>query len=176
MESRLRNRIEKYRRVSQAIKTIPNELDQVVESHKDVLLALNRDQMLLGRNAHGILLSPTYQLDPFFETKKAADNYAKMKAGLEGSHESRLWSHAQVYPRKPRDVPNLIVTGPFQNGMFITTGGGEYTIWSSYIATDDIDRKYNGVFGLAPKSVDFFWTTYMRTELLKYLGIWGVDA
>ncbi len=115
---------------------------------------------------------PTYQQDPYFKTKDQADWYAGMKYRLEGEHRSFIWNPVYLYPEKPKNVPNLIVTGSFHDHMFITTGNGQYTIESTYVESKDIEKKYNNkVFGLAPKSKEYFWQEYLRKELLKHLGL-----
>ena len=124
MIKELKDRIDRYQTIINNIRSVPKEIDESVSRNKDVLLSLNRDQMLLGRNAQGDLFTPTYLNDPYFKTKKRAEAYANMKYKLESGHKSLLWNNEQVYSNKPKDTPNLIVTGPFQNAMFITIGVG----------------------------------------------------
>ena len=158
--------------MSDAIRSVPDVLDKVVSDNKDVLLSLNRDQMLLGRDADGDVLSPSYLQDPYFKTQAAAQSYARMKYALESSHRSLLWTPVKLYPEKDRNTPNLIVTGLFQNGLFITTGGGSFDINSSYVASGDINRKYKGrVFGIAPKSKEYFYLEFIKPILLKHLSL-----
>lgn len=172
MKSQLRNKIAQFRQISESIRTVPEVLEKVISDNKDVLLSLNRDQMLLGRDADGNILSPSYLQDPYFKTQEAAQSYARMKYALESSHRSLLWTPVQLYQEKDRNTPNLIVTGLFQDGLYITTGGGSFDINSSYIASGDINKKYKGrVFGIAPKSNEYFYLEFIKPTLLKHLGV-----
>ena len=172
MKSQLRDKINQFRKISENIRSVPEVLDKVVSDNKDVLLSLNRDQMLLGRDADGEMFKPSYLQDPYFKTQAAAQSYARMKYALEPSHKALLWTPVQLYPDKDRNTANLIVTGLFQNGLFITAGGGSFDINSSYVASGDINRKYKGrVFGIAPKSKEYFFLELIKPTLLKHLGV-----
>lgn len=147
---------------------------KVAAREKSVLLDLNRDQLLSGRNAEGSLLSPDYLTDSYFDTRERAEAYAKRKDSLLDGHNS-LIRHRGLYPGKPRNTPNLIVTGPFQDGMHILVSGRDYEIDSSYRDAGNIKRKYdNRVFGFAPPSVEYFFNEYIRAEVQKELGINGM--
>lgn len=167
----IRDLINSLQEASDNIKKVDDIVDRVVEEKKDVLLSLNRDQMLLGRDASGEILSPGYTEDPYFKTKKKAESYKRLKQKLESSHKSRL-TNVQLYPEKASNTPNLIVTGPFQNEMFITPKKGSYEIGSTYVDAADINTKYNNnVFGLAPKSKEYFYEHFIKPELQKELKL-----
>ncbi len=169
----IQDRIERYKKIRENISKVPDAIDKIVSDNKDVLLSLNRDQLLFGRNSEGKLLAPKYLQDPYFKTKAQAESYARMKYKMESVHNSRLWVDIQLFPYKPKDTPNLIVTGSFQDGMFILTGKDQYQLGSTYKDTPAIDQKYNGkIFGLADKSKDYFYRYYMR-KILKGL-IYGL--
>lgn len=170
MIAELQYKISIFKRLSDTVKDIDNIVNKVVEDNKDILLSLNRDQMLLGRDSQGDILSPSYLQDPYFNTPQAAQSYARMKYALESSHNSRLWAPVQLYPEKDRNTPNLIVTGLFQGAMYITTGSGKYTLGSNYINSPDIETKYrNRVFGLAPRSKEYFYLEVIKPEIIKAL-------
>lgn len=170
MKKEILNRIVKYKRFSKNVEEMPSVISKVVATYKDVLLSANRDQMLLGRDADGNELGPSYLQDPYFDTPAEAQAYARMKYALESLHRMRLWNPFQLFPDKDRNTPNLIVTGPFQDSMFINTSSTSYTIGSTYIASSDINTKYKGrIFGLAPESKQYFWTEFLRKELIKSL-------
>ncbi|SHF49993.1 hypothetical protein [Dysgonomonas macrotermitis] len=158
-------------RYSDAIKGVHEVTKKVADSNKDVLLSLNRDQMLLGRNKAGETFTPGYLNDPYFKTPARAQAYKKMKQGLEQQHSSRMrFSNVQLYPDKNSDTPNLIVTGPFQDSMFITVSASDYSIGSTYVDASDINAKYNNaVFGLAPKSKAFFYRNWIHPAIIKYI-------
>lgn len=154
----------------------PEVIEYCVQNWYYEILDLNRDQLLLGRNTDGELLSPTYQNDPYFRTSAQAQSYARFKRALERFHRMRL-TFPLNYPDKPADTPNLIIRGNFQDGMYIKFDAESFTIGSRPLApmtiTDaaDIERKYNRkVFGLAPLSVEFWWNHRLRQELSDYIN------
>ena len=152
------------------IKNIPDSVSRVVNKNKEVLLSLNRDQMLLGRNAKGEVLTPSYLNDSYFDNYLQAQMYAAMKYSLESWHKERI-ENPTLYPDKGRNTPNLIVTGPFQDNMFIITNGDKFIIGSTFMESNDIEEKYkNLVFGISPESKQFFWEHYLLPELQKSLN------
>lgn len=165
----IKDLINRYERIRNNISGMDSTIDEVVEKNKDVLLSLNKDQMLLGRDARGEVLSPGYLNDPYFDNAAQAQAYATMKQRLEAKHNARI-ENPTIYPSKDRNTPNLIVTGPFQDNMFILTSPGKFTIGSTYVDAVDIERKYNNeVFGIAPGSVMFFYENYLKPALMRLI-------
>ncbi len=158
-------------RYSDAIKGISEVVSKTANDNKDVLLSLNRDQMLLGRNKAGETFTPGYSNDPYFKTQAKAQAYKKMKIGLEKQHSGRMrFSNVQLYPNKDSDTPNLIITGPFQEAMYITVSSSDYTLGSTYVDASDINAKYsNAVFGLAPRSKEYFYQHWIHPAIVKYI-------
>ena len=164
--------VAEYLRIMEsAIDTIPDVIQAEVAQSKDVILSLNKDQLLAGRNADGEVLTPTYTGDPYFKTAKAANAYKKMKMKLESMHRARMrFDNILPYPAKSDDTPNLIVTGMFQEGMFIDVYAGAYEIGSMYHDSDDIERKYdNKVFGLSPESKELYWNDYLQPAVVEHI-------
>ncbi len=162
--------MERLQEAKSRIDNIDSVISEVVEKNKQVLLSLNRDQMLLGRNSEGELFTPDYLNDPYFKTTAQAQSYASMKYNLEGKHKARI-ENTLNYPDKPRNTPNLIVTGPFHDMMTIYTIADSFVIDSWYMDTLEIESKYKfKVFGLAPLSVEYFWKNYLLLALRAYLG------
>jgi len=154
---------EKYEK---AYNALHDTISGVVQQNQDVLINLNRDQLLQGRDASGQLFNPTYTQDPFFKTKEKAQRYLKKKKNLESEHRARL-SFSELYGRKPDDVPNLLVTGAwFFNHFFINTTKNEYTINSNGLVASDIAQKYPHVYGIAPKSAEWFYFNYIRPAIV----------
>lgn len=161
--------IKKFEAVQKSISEIPVTVSNIVVREQNVLLSLNRDQMLLGRNAEGEVLTPSYLDDPYFDNSRQAEAYANMKYRLESEHKARI-ENPTIYPDKDRNTPNLIVTGPFQDNMFILPEGQSFLLGSTYSDARDIEEKYHGlVFGIAPASKMFFYKNYLRPALLKLL-------
>lgn len=165
--------ISKVEKIQKNIERVGDVVGDVVSERQDVILSLNKDQMLLGRDAEGSVLSPSYLNDPYFKTPNQAQRYAGMKYSLESKHRAMI-ENPTLYPSKDKNTPNLIVTGPFQGGMFIRSSVDSFTIGSTYRDSGEIDSKYRGVvFGLSPESKEFFYNHYLK-ERLKSL-IYGVQ-
>ena len=157
----------------QRVDNWPEVIAWQVDEYGYELLELNKDQMLLGRNAEGEEFEPTYLNDPYFKSPAAAQAYAAMKYGLEFVHKSRL-TFPLNYPDKPKDVPNLIVTGNFQDGMFLKTTADSFIIDSRYDESRDIERKYNNkVFGLTPLAKEFWWNYRLCEAIRRYIDFTG---
>ena len=160
-------------RYEKAYAALPEAIFNTVQRTSDVLLDLNRDQLLQGRDADGKVLTPGYLQDDYFKTTESARRYLRKKIVLEEIHRLRMRfsTGIQLYPGKNANTPNLIVTGHFHDGFFINITRDAYTISSSYDDADDINRKYNGrVYGLAPKSKQFYYFNYIRPTIKEVYG------
>ncbi|MDR1562257.1 MAG: hypothetical protein LBS54_04110 [Dysgonamonadaceae bacterium] len=147
-------------------KALKPAINEEVHRTRDVILSLNQDQLLYGRNADGELLKPDYMDDPYFEgDKEKALNYLNGKINLEDMHESLIrFPELNLFTGKPRGTPNLIINGAwFMNHLFINVGEGTYTIGSYGIKEGDISKKYNNrTYGLAPPSRRHYYFEYLR--------------
>jgi hypothetical protein len=147
------------------MQTVEDEVNNTL----DVVANLNTAQLLYGRDADGELLTPTYLDDPYFKgNKKRAEAYMEKKTRL----SPQLMSHIQLFPQKPEETPNLIITGTwFHNYFYATAGGGKYTIGSTGLAADDIQKKYESyghrIFGLSKPARDFYYRYYIRPAILR---------
>jgi hypothetical protein len=158
-----------------AYNSIPEAVAMRVQETQDVLLDLNRDQLLQGRDADGKVLKPGYLQDPYFDSEESgrwfhrARSYLKMKIGLEAAHRGRMrFGSVELFPDKNKNTPNLIITGPFQDSMFIRVTKESYTIGSTYKDEDDISAKYKDrVFGIAPKTKWYYYFAYIRQVIEK---------
>jgi hypothetical protein len=166
--------------------------------HENVLLDMNRDQLLYGRNTEGELLTPGYLDDPYFNTEEAkkrgdtAQGWYDMKVALEDEHrdkrkslESRYYFKVQLFPDKPSNTPNLFISGRwFYNNLFINVNqsGHSYFIDSEGLSGIErgqklknvprkIARKYGyKVYGVAPQSGDFFSRGFTFPEWRRRAG------
>lgn len=165
----IRDCINRIEELQEGIRGIRDTVNKVVKENEDVILSLNKDQMLLGRDSGGNVLTPGYLDDPYFDNRVQAEAYANMKYALEQQHVARI-ENPTIYPAKGKDTPNLIVTGLFQDNMFILNEGDSFLLGSTYVDSDDIDNKYGGkVFGLAPASAMFFYEHYIKPSLERLL-------
>lgn len=151
------------------ISELPAFTAGVVRKYGDVLLQLNKDGMLLGRDTDGREFTPGYLGDPYFKTPAQARAYYKRKQGIRAQNRTRI-KHPLNYPEKSPDTPDLRVTGPFQDSMYITFTSDGFEIYASYKDTPLIVQKYqNKVFGLTPLATTYFWENYLRPELIRFL-------
>lgn len=165
----IREILDRVTQMQKNIGGVGEVIGKAVNDNRDVILSLNKDQMLLGRNAEGKEFTPSYLNDDYFRTPESAMRYAEMKYRLEAEHKTRI-SNPTLYPSKGKDTPNLIVTGLFQDGMFIETDKDSFTIDSNYIESAEIEQKYGGlVFGLSPESKVFFYDHYLKKKLINLL-------
>jgi hypothetical protein len=166
-----------YEKFHKFYTTLPDAVAAEAERTKDVILDLNRDQLLYGRDAKGETLTPSYLDDPYFKKKyknplKAAIRYRNMKKELEDFHWGKIrFGHVQLFTDKSPDTPNLLINGNwFMNYLFINISENKYTIDSTGIAANDIQRKYEGyghpVYGLAPVSVKYYYFGYIRPNAI----------
>ena len=165
-------------RFDQFYSSLNETIQSEVAQTSDVLLDLNRDQMLYGRDAKGEVLTPAYLDDPYFRENyksplKAAIRYKNYKKALEDTHWGMIrYIGVQLFPDKSEDTPNLIINGNwFMNYLFINVSGDQYTIGSTGIAADSIQKKYEGyghpVFGLAPVSKEYYYRGWIRPAILN---------
>jgi hypothetical protein len=144
-------------------------VEDEVKNTLGVLVDLNTSQLMYGRDADAELLTPSYPDDPYFKgNKKRADNYMKMKKRL----APVLRPHVQLFPEKPEETPNLIVTGTwFHNYFYAKADGGKYTIGSTGMAADDIQKKYESyghrVFGLSKPARNYYFRGFIRPAILR---------
>jgi hypothetical protein len=154
--------------------TLNDAVSSEAAQTSDVILALNRDQMLYGRDALGNVLKPDYLDDPYFQKfkdpLKKAVQYKKMKIALEDLHYNRIgFQSIQLFPDKSPDTPNLLVNGNwFMNYLFINISKEGYEVSSTGQVTSDIEQKYGKVFGLAPASKTYYWNGFLRRALLEH--------
>jgi len=167
----IRDLMDRFEWLQDRIGETPVLVGGIVEEYDDVILSLNRDQLLSGRNTEGMPLTPGYLDDPYFNSRDAAERYARMKYALESQHRARMWN-PQLFPDKDSNTPNLIVRGDFQDGMYINTTKDSYGIGSTYHSSNDIETKYHHrVFGLAEVSKSYFWNNFLGPSLKKAYGL-----
>lgn len=158
-------------RYREAFNSLPETLSNTVQSTQDVIIDLNRDQLLYGRDAKGDELRPTYLDDPYFKSFEAAkayfiDKWRRNKYLL----LNMTFTKVQLFPDKDANTPNLIhSTGRlFFNDFRINVGGNKYTVWSDGPAALDIERKYGAVYGLAPESRKYYYYGWLRPAIIRH--------
>lgn len=120
------------------------ELETIVEEHIDVVADLQREQMSEGRGVDGNYIRPFYSEDPYFKTPGAAERYALWKEKITPN------------PKRPKDVPNLLINGYFYGSLEAKVESGVFTIGSNVELGDKIFEEHKNAQGLnAVKRLEF---------------------
>ena len=163
------------RRFDRFQSSLSSTVSDTVAKTADVIVDLNRDQLLYGRNAKGEVLSPSILDDPYWNDKggrEAAARYVKDKNSRHGEFAALMsYTQVQLFPGKNDASANLIhSTGSyFFNHFFINASENSYVIGSTGIAADDIEDKYDSVYGLAPQSKGFYWRGWIGPAVWQSL-------
>lgn len=158
---------DKQRRVAE----VPVVVERQVRSESDVLVQLQKDQMLLGRNSDGEPFTPGYLNDSYFKTPQEAQAYLAMKEKRFPEHQQRI-QHFLNFPNKAKDTPNLIVTGPFQDSIGIRVDNETYSLLAGYKEAEDIDAKYNHkALGLSLVARKYFYQYYLFEKIYRHLRL-----
>lgn len=162
--------------------TLAAHIGEVVEEHEDMVLGLNKDTLLLGRDNEGAILRPGYSSDPYLDTPEARKKfggraaYIARKKRLESLHIARI-THVLGYPNKNPDTPNIRYTSKnnrpgenFQDSMYLNVLNDRYIIGSDYRDADAIEDKYDRkLLGLSPLARDYFWENVLYRDLLNFI-------
>lgn len=148
-----------FRRLSQNLKTLNlvEIIQSLMQEDEELLLSLQKDQLYAGQDANGDGLRPTYQDDPYFKTRDAAQRYSDWKDRLEQR------THNPLFVKRPPGTPNLIITGGwFYNTLVADVGNGKLVIRSDSWLIGKLESKY-GQYLLGLSSVAL---TYYVEEIL----------
>lgn len=142
-----------------------------LRNNKQVILSLQRDQLLAGQTNEGKKLSPTYTSDPFFKTKKSADSYAARKRAKEQRHAAMI--RYNLFAPKDSNTPNLIFANSlnasqFQRKLRVNITENKLTIISVWSRAKNVEKKYPKALGLNKTSAKFLWNYTVREDLVDY--------
>lgn len=112
------------------------ELGVIVEEYADVLGDLQREQMSEGRGVDGQYIRPFYSEDPYFKTPAAAEKYALWKQKITPN------------PKRPKDVPNLLINGYFYGSLKAKVSGPVFTIDSDVELGEKVFEEHKNAQGL----------------------------
>lgn len=139
------------------------ELETIVEEHADILGDLQREQMSDGRGVDGQYIRPFYSEDPYFKTPLAAERYAAWKEKITPN------------PKRPKDVPNLLINGYFYGSLKAKVSGQVFTIDSNVELGEKVFEEHPNAQGLnAEKRLEFAETFTMpniAAALLEKTGL-----
>lgn len=132
------------------------EAKKIVIDNKDILVEMNRQQMIDGQTNEGKDITPTHIQDPFFKTPESAKAYVRFKQKLPGIPKSSI--------KKP-ETPNLFINGFFHNSLHAVDVSSGIKIQSNIILADKITRKFKNILGVKPENRFLFG----RTKVLSLL-------
>lgn len=139
---------------------LANIVSNILDAHSDLLVEIQKYQLYAGQNAVGEQLAPSYLDDPYFKDQAAAQRYADWKATL-GQDRSN-----PIYPKKSKDIPNLIVTGTLvYNTIFASVSPKELIISARTSILSKLEGKYKEPFGINQLGWDYYSKKYLIPEL-----------
>jgi hypothetical protein len=112
------------------VSNLNDNLRLVVEANEKEIVDINRSQMRAGKNAEGQTIG--------VYSSKAYDRYKKA-----------------IGSKSPAMVPDLLLTGAFQEAMILETEDTSYFITSNDEKTGELVGKYNdngNIFGIAKEN------------------------
>ena len=141
---------------------------EIMDANLPFLVELQKFQLLAGQNAVGEYLSPKYTEDSYFKSKESAKRYSDFKSKLAQD------TNTEIYKKKPKDVPNLIITGSLiYDTIYAKTGSDYIEISARSSIIGKLESKYRNLFGINKTGWDYFSEKYLIPQLnekvLNYL-------
>lgn len=128
---------EVYRKLQSAKEALPTIAENAINQTKDELLALNKEQMMEGKNKDGQNLSPSYLTDPYFKNPKSAKRYSDWKDKITPN------------PNRQSGIPNYYINGRYHNSLKATVQDGKIVVESDFSGAKNIESKAVGIYGLS---------------------------
>ena len=144
--------------IAQMIRNIQNldfeaEAETAVSMYTKEIEALQKKQMMQGKNNKGELFSPRHSENPWFKKEGAGLRYAAWKQ--------------RITPETPFDVPNFYVNGYYHNSIFVSVSGRRVNIESNATFAPDIDAVFqNTALGLNQDSKVIVWESFVKPQML----------
>lgn len=147
-----------------------NRLSQTLNENKNVVLQLNKEQLLSGIGSDGNPLSPTYNQDDFFKTQEGRDRYLEQKKGKEANpkYNSLYRKVYNLYGTRDVQTPNLIVTGKYHKSLKVTVKKKSFLVKGTWSKAKNIENKYPNATGLTQRSFNFIWERFIVDDLRNY--------
>lgn len=131
---------------------------ECMTENKEKVTELIRQQLLEGKDSKGDYLKPTYSTDPYFKKPGAGERYAEWKAKLFPS------------ANRPKDVPNLIITGEFHRSIDFSVNGELINYTSNvYFGAGVMNKFGDKILGLTPDSKKTAWVEFVRAPFVGRL-------
>jgi hypothetical protein len=128
------------------------EMEEIVNAYAPDLGDLQREQWYEGRGRDGDYIRPFYSEDPYFETPKQAKAYAAWKQKITPN------------PKRPEDVPNLIINGYFYSSLKPKIEGRVFDFDTNEFG-DKVLEEHPNAAGLDPERRQEFADTFTTPEI-----------
>ncbi|HEY8969717.1 MAG TPA: hypothetical protein VIM64_11510 [Puia sp.] len=138
--------------------TLTDEAANIITDNATEVGDLNREQLYKGLDANGQFLSPKYSEDPFFKTREAAERYAQWKMRITPD------------PDRPKDVPNLYITGRYHESRQVKVEGNKLVFLSDDPNASKIKGKYRNIDGLTMESIYKFRAKTLYPRLVRVIS------
>lgn len=133
-----------------------------------LLLELIKDQLYSGLDGEGNSLRPTYQEDPYFKSRDAAQRYSDWKDSLVQR------THNPLFTQRPKGTPNLIITGGWFYDTLVADAQPEgLVIRSDSPLISVLESKYSDyLLRLSPLALEYYVTERLFTRLQEATNRW----
>lgn len=128
---------------------------QSVANTVEEVLQYNLEQMMEGKRQDGEDISPSYLDDPYFKSKEAAQRYSDWKDEITPN------------PKRKKGIPNLYIVGAFHGSIRATVSGGIIKFDSSFPEAEEIEAKFDKIYGLNAEKRTVYIAEHLRPELMK---------
>lgn len=134
-----------FKSINQVAKEMETMADQAVKENEHVIIDMNTENLMKGKDANDEKITPQYY----------SDEYAEMKQGMN--------------PRPGLGTPDLFLTGVFQEGFFVKRVKMGWEIDSKDEKRDKLVTKYTDIiFGNTDKDEKEINEEYILPELIDH--------
>jgi len=123
--------------------------EQIVYDNRDILVKMNKDQLIEGQNTLGGKIKPSYTSTDYAVMKSKMNNLAGFS------------------------TPDLLLTGEFYRGMEAIVESGEWFITSDDEKTPFLTDKYEDIFGLTEQSENSVKPLFTELLVRKHATIFS---
>jgi hypothetical protein len=124
--------------------------EECMEQSADELLIYELDQLLDGKTSTGEDITPSYLDDPYFKSREAAQRYSDWKDRISPASNRK------------KGTPNLRINGYYHNTIRVHAADGKVIWSSSFSGANDIERKFQKIYGLNKESRQEFIPLILR--------------
>ncbi len=139
------------------------EIEALMSEDEGLLLELMKDQLFAGLDGDGNPLRPTYQEDPYFTSRAAAQRYSDWKDTMFQR------THNDLFTRRPPGTPNLIITGGlFYDTLVSEVGNSALVVRSDSPIIGKLEGKYgDALLRMSPMALKFYTEERLFIRLQK---------